>query len=73
LDSSLRAGPLAQLIVEKIKEGEDPNDLLSYNPIQWTNGSNIPFETGADWLKPLRELEINGRRDVFSQRYKLGN
>ncbi|KAK7472783.1 hypothetical protein VKT23_000890 [Stygiomarasmius scandens] len=68
LDSSLRAGPLAQLIVEKIKEGEDPNDLLSYNPVQWTNGSNIPFEAGADWLKPLRELEINGRRDVFSQR-----
>ncbi|KAF5370878.1 hypothetical protein D9758_002013 [Tetrapyrgos nigripes] len=68
LDSSTRAGPLAQLIVQKIKEGADPSKLLSYNPSQWTNASHVPFELGTDWLKPLRKLEINGHQDVFSQR-----
>ncbi|KAF5393296.1 hypothetical protein D9757_000663 [Collybiopsis confluens] len=69
LDTTIRAGPLAQLIVQRIiKDHMDPDTLLSYNPTQWTNASNIPFTPESDWLKPLRNLTINGQEDVFSQR-----
>ncbi|THV02344.1 hypothetical protein K435DRAFT_920625 [Dendrothele bispora CBS 962.96] len=73
LDTSLRASPLAQLIVSKIidieeQDGADPKNLLLYNPTQWTNASHVPFGRGENWLKPLRELEVNGKKDVFSQR-----
>ncbi|KAJ3768691.1 hypothetical protein FB446DRAFT_815071 [Lentinula raphanica] len=69
LDTTTRAGPLAQLIVQKIvKDGMDPDTLLYYNPTQWTNASNIPFTAETEWLKPLQEVTVNGHDDVFSQR-----
>jgi hypothetical protein len=70
LDTSLRAGPLAQLIVQKIVDGADPDDKLMYNPLSWRNASNIPFEKGTDWIKPLDYRIVNGHEDVFSQRYR---
>jgi len=69
LDTITRAGPLAQLIVQRIvQDGMDPDKLLYYNPTQWTNASNIPFTPGTDWMKPLTELKTNGHEDLFSQR-----
>ncbi|KAJ3909178.1 hypothetical protein F5879DRAFT_792150 [Lentinula edodes] len=69
LDTTTRAGTLAQLIVQKIvKDVMDPDALLYYNPTQWTNASNIPFSADTEWLKPLQELMINGHEDAFSQR-----
>ncbi|KIK67323.1 hypothetical protein GYMLUDRAFT_69508 [Collybiopsis luxurians FD-317 M1] len=69
LDTTTRAGPLAQLIVQKIvKDRMDPDTLLYYNPTQWTNASNVPFTLETDWLKPLKNVTINGHEDLFSQR-----
>lgn len=69
LDTTTRAGPLAQLIVERIiKDGMDPDDQLLYNPTQWRNASHEPFANKTDWLKPLTKLSINGHEDTFSQR-----
>ncbi|KAJ3847185.1 hypothetical protein EV368DRAFT_51615 [Lentinula lateritia] len=69
LDTTTRAGTLAQLIVQKIvKDNMDPDALLYYNPTQWTNASNIPFSADTEWLKPVQELMINGHEDAFSQR-----
>ncbi|KDR75803.1 hypothetical protein GALMADRAFT_248517 [Galerina marginata CBS 339.88] len=67
LDTKTRAGPLAQLIVHTIASGGDPKEMLSYNPIQWTNASHLPFPAQSDWLKPVDVL-INGHQDSFSQR-----
>ncbi|CAA7259117.1 unnamed protein product [Cyclocybe aegerita] len=67
LDSTARAGPLAQLIVQTIVDGGDPEELLSYNPIQWTNATHHPFSNSSDWLKPV-QVTINGHEDAFSQR-----
>ncbi|KAJ3516434.1 hypothetical protein NLJ89_g1137 [Agrocybe chaxingu] len=67
LDSTTRAGPLARLIVQKIVDGGDPEELLSYNPIQWTNATHHPFSNSSDWLKPVK-VTINGHKDAFSQR-----
>ncbi|PPQ79960.1 hypothetical protein CVT25_003032 [Psilocybe cyanescens] len=67
LDSAARAGPLAQLIVQKIAEGGDPKDLLTYSPTQWSNGSHHPFPPLTNWLKPANVV-INGHNDSFSQR-----
>ncbi|KAG6813617.1 hypothetical protein H0H92_009234 [Tricholoma furcatifolium] len=67
LDTTIRAGPLAQLIAEKIAEGGDPDDLLYYNPIQWTNGSHLPFSEPSKWFSPTTKF-INGHEDAFSQR-----
>jgi len=67
LDSTTRAGPLARLIVENIVSGGDPEELLSYNPIQWTNASHQPFPVASEWLKPI-DVTINGHEDSFSQR-----
>ncbi|KIM40180.1 hypothetical protein M413DRAFT_446340 [Hebeloma cylindrosporum] len=61
LDSTTRAGPVARLIVESIVSGGDPEELLSYNPIQWTNASHHPFPAASEWLKPV-DVTINGRR-----------
>ncbi|KAF9263255.1 hypothetical protein L218DRAFT_902191 [Marasmius fiardii PR-910] len=68
LDSATRAGPLAQLIVQKIAAGGDPEELLEYNPIQWSNASHIKFANRTDWMKPLDNRKVNGRDDPFSQR-----
>ncbi|KAF9051220.1 hypothetical protein BDZ89DRAFT_1154116 [Hymenopellis radicata] len=68
LDSTMRAGPLAQLIVKQIVNGSDPDELLSYNPQQWTNASHVPFPKGHDLLHPLVKKTINGHDDMFSPR-----
>ncbi|KAF8622711.1 hypothetical protein AX15_006802 [Amanita polypyramis BW_CC] len=67
LDTTLRAGPLAQLIVEKISQGADPDGLSSYNPLQWRNATHVTFPPKSDWLNP-KETIINGHLDAFSQR-----
>ncbi|KAJ7346724.1 hypothetical protein DFH08DRAFT_914726 [Mycena albidolilacea] len=64
-----RAGSLAQLIVENINKGGDPEELLSYNPLQWTNSSdNLPFSVESHWLRPTVNRTINGHEDAFSPR-----
>ncbi|KAK0195495.1 hypothetical protein F5146DRAFT_1100975 [Armillaria mellea] len=68
LDSKIRAGPLAQLIVKNILDGADPEELLSYSPQQWTNASHVPFPADYDWLHPVVNVDINGRADAFSPR-----
>ncbi|KAF8806425.1 hypothetical protein BYT27DRAFT_7233838 [Phlegmacium glaucopus] len=69
LDTTTRAGPLARLIVKAIVDGGDPEQLLSYNAIQWSNASHHRFPVASDWLEPV-PLTINGHKDYFSQ--KLG-
>ncbi|KAK0485881.1 hypothetical protein IW261DRAFT_1452570 [Armillaria novae-zelandiae] len=68
LDSKIRAGPLAQLIVKNILDGADPEELLSYSPQQWTNASHVPFPADYDWLHPVVDVDINGHADAFSPR-----
>ncbi|KAF7361810.1 hypothetical protein MVEN_00525200 [Mycena venus] len=63
-----RAGSLAQEIVESINKGGDPEALLSYNPSQWRNSSNLPFSVQSHWLRPTVNLTINGHDDAFSPR-----
>ncbi|KAH6913966.1 hypothetical protein BKA70DRAFT_1260005 [Coprinopsis sp. MPI-PUGE-AT-0042] len=71
LDTTLRVGPLAQLISEAIVNGSDPSGLLYYNSAQWTNGTHQKFpETssgGPNWLNP-RKVVVNGKDDMFSAR-----
>ncbi|KAG6832421.1 hypothetical protein H0H87_001581 [Tephrocybe sp. NHM501043] len=71
LDTTIRASPLAQLIAEKVSEGGDPDELLYYNPIQWTNGSHLPFSEPREWFVPTVKI-INGHKDAFSQRHVGG-
>ncbi|KAJ6593998.1 hypothetical protein B0H19DRAFT_1225277 [Mycena capillaripes] len=68
LDTCTRAGPLAQLIVEKINQGADPEELLSYHPSQWRNSSNVPYSVESHWLRPTVNLTINSHADKFSPR-----
>ena len=78
LDSALRASSLAQLVVKSIitpitnssSEGGDPDELLSYNPVQFRNASHVAFERNLDWLedKSIDWRVVNGRRDGWSQR-----
>ncbi|KAF5371801.1 hypothetical protein D9758_003452 [Tetrapyrgos nigripes] len=69
LDTKARAGPLAKLIVKQIIDNNtDPNDQSLYNPLAWTNASNVPFPANFDWLDPSVDLVINGVHDSFSQR-----
>ncbi|KAF5322155.1 hypothetical protein D9619_001894 [Psilocybe cf. subviscida] len=67
LDSTTRAGSLARLIVKKIADGADPDELLSYNPVQWTNATHHQLPAISDWLQPV-DVTINGHEDSFSQR-----
>jgi hypothetical protein len=69
LDTKARDQEIAQLIVAAIDQGADPNGQLLYNPINWSNASNVPFPPLSDWLQPPVKLTINGRPDSFSQRY----
>ncbi|CAK5281740.1 unnamed protein product [Mycena citricolor] len=62
---------LAQLIVEAVNKGGDPESLLSYNPTHWHNATHLPFSVDSHWLRPTVNLTINGREDTFSPR--LGN
>ncbi|TFK38167.1 hypothetical protein BDQ12DRAFT_684077 [Crucibulum laeve] len=69
LATAARDGPLAQLIVKQIiGANADPDVQLLYNPLQWTNASNVPFAATDDWLQPPVRKIINGRADAFSQR-----
>ncbi|KAF9481525.1 hypothetical protein BDN70DRAFT_876169 [Pholiota conissans] len=67
LDTQMRAGRLARLIVKAIAAGGDPDEVLSYNPIQWTNATHHPLPPASDWLKPV-DVIINRHKDSFSQR-----
>ena len=69
LDSTTRAGLLARLIVKNIAAGGDPEELLSYNPVQWTNATHHQLPATSDWLQPV-DVTINGHEDSFSQRYR---
>ncbi|KAF8649153.1 hypothetical protein AX16_005951 [Volvariella volvacea WC 439] len=69
LDTTARAGPLAQNIVKSIIATHgDPDLQLLYNPLQWRAADNEFFSEDEDWLQPPVELVINGRHDAFSQR-----
>ncbi|KAG5639624.1 hypothetical protein H0H81_010826 [Sphagnurus paluster] len=67
LDTTIRAGPLAQLIAKKVSEGGDPDELLYYNPTQWTNASHIHFSNSSEWFRPITKT-IHGNQDAFTQR-----
>jgi len=72
LDTEARAGPLAQLIVKQIIDtNADPDNLLLYNPLLWTNANDQPFPANTDWLQPPVGKIINGMQDAFSQRYEF--
>jgi hypothetical protein len=60
---------MARLIVKAIADGGDPEQLLTYNSIQWSNASHYPFPVANDWLLKPISLTINGHKDYFSQRY----
>lgn len=68
LDTKARAGPLAQLIVKAIADGNDPDEVTLYNSVNWrfANGTNFPED--YDWLQPPVTTVINGHQDAFSQR-----
>ncbi|KIL66287.1 hypothetical protein M378DRAFT_186093 [Amanita muscaria Koide BX008] len=58
LDTTLRTGPLANLLVEKISQGVDPQKLSLYNPLQWRNAAHVTFPANSEWLNPQN---INGQ------------
>ena len=65
-----RAGPLAQLIVQRIAEDNaDPLNLLNFNPVNWQFPNGTHFTADFDWLQPPVKKVINGRQDAFSLRY----
>ncbi|KAJ7072240.1 hypothetical protein C8F01DRAFT_1044732 [Mycena amicta] len=66
--TNIRAGPLAQLVVEKINAGGDPDAVLLYNPSNWHNESNLPNAFDHHWLRPTVNITINGHKDAFSPR-----
>ncbi|KAL0956526.1 hypothetical protein HGRIS_002667 [Hohenbuehelia grisea] len=68
LDSTARASPLARAIVHRVSKGADPEELLLYNPAQWTNATHHPLGNGTDWMKKVETIEVNGYEDAFSQR-----
>ncbi|THH30886.1 hypothetical protein EUX98_g3273 [Antrodiella citrinella] len=69
LDTMVRAGPLAQLIVQRIVQDDaDPFSLLNFNPLNWQFPNGTHFTADHDWLLPLQTRVINGRQDAFSPR-----
>lgn len=69
LDTKARDQLLAPLIVNAIIEnGVDPDDQLLYNPLMWTNASNVRFSASTNWLEPPVHITINNVPDMFSQR-----
>ncbi|KAH8828086.1 hypothetical protein DL96DRAFT_1797327 [Flagelloscypha sp. PMI_526] len=68
LDTTARASHLARSIVREISKGGDPSNVLLYNPSQWRNATHHSFPNATNWLKDVHEIEINGRKDAFSQR-----
>ena len=64
-----RAGPLAQLITQRIVEDNaDPLIQLLYNPLQWSFPNGTAFTADHNWLQPTVKKVINGRQDAFSPR-----
>ncbi|TCD64095.1 hypothetical protein EIP91_004537 [Steccherinum ochraceum] len=69
LDTMARAGPLAQLIVQRItQDNADPLNLLNFNPLNWQFPNGTHFTADHDWLQPPVQRVINGRQDAFSPR-----
>ncbi|KAF7325770.1 Peptidase S41 family protein ustP [Mycena kentingensis (nom. inval.)] len=69
LETTARAGPLAQEIVQQIIDNDlDPNQNLLYNPRNWANASGVDFPATRNWLRPPVTVTINGRPDAFSER-----
>ncbi|KAF5371707.1 hypothetical protein D9758_003451 [Tetrapyrgos nigripes] len=69
LDTKIRAGPLAKLIVKAIIENNtDPDVQALFNPARWTNASDVPFAPNFDFMDPAVDEVINGVPDAFSQR-----
>ncbi|KAI0700773.1 hypothetical protein BC835DRAFT_1265868 [Cytidiella melzeri] len=69
LNTTARAGPLAQLIVKSILNNPavDPHANLLYNPVNWAfPQNNTFFPANFDWLDPAVHKVINGRQDAFS-------
>jgi hypothetical protein len=71
LDTKARAGPLAQAIVDELNKNPklDTDLFLNYNPQNWRDASNKPFDAQTNWLRPAVESTINGVPDAFSPRY----
>ena len=68
MDTKARAGPLAQLIVDRIIEGADPDVSLWYNPQFWNFPNNTAMPADFNWLENPVQSTINGRMDAFSIR-----
>ncbi|KAF9529420.1 hypothetical protein CPB83DRAFT_852655 [Crepidotus variabilis] len=69
LDTTARAGPLAQIIVEQIITKDlDPRNRSRYNPARWRNAQHRPLPLNKNWLKTGPKLMINGKYDAFSER-----
>ncbi|TEB34122.1 hypothetical protein FA13DRAFT_1753769 [Coprinellus micaceus] len=70
LDTKARAGPLAQAIVDELNKNPklDTDLFLNYNPQNWRDASNKPFDAQTNWLRPVVESTINGVPDAFSPR-----
>lgn len=71
LDTKARAGDLAQLIVDELNKDPalDPKLFLNYNPKNWRDINDVPFNATTNWLRPVVPTIVNRRRDVFSPRY----
>lgn len=71
LDTKARAGPLAQLIVDELVKNPklDPGRDLNYNPVNWRDANNVPFNASTNWLRPVVNKTINRQIDAFSPRY----
>ncbi|KAI0343267.1 hypothetical protein BDW22DRAFT_1259728 [Trametopsis cervina] len=68
LNTTARAGPLAQLLSHTIatNASADPDRFLLYNPLHWFFPNNTEFAADFDWLgEPVRKV-VNGRQDAFS-------
>jgi hypothetical protein len=68
LNTTARAGPLAQQIVQQIVTNNfDPSLQLLYNPLQWRDANDNFFAADVNWLVPPVDKVINGHQDAFSQ------
>ncbi|KAJ2919861.1 hypothetical protein MD484_g543, partial [Candolleomyces efflorescens] len=70
LDTKARAGTLARSIVDELVKNPqlDPDLFLNYNPVNWRDANNVPFNASTNWLQPVVNVTINGRPDAFSPR-----
>jgi hypothetical protein len=71
LDTKARAGPLARSIVDELVKDPklDPDRFLNYNPVNWRDANNVPFNASTNWLQPVVSITINHQQDAFSPRY----